>query len=238
MSNIADDLIKHLDKTTKDLLQATASENGFVCYEIEDDEQSIKWKGFYGTVSGVILTCNDKKDKKEILNVVIKSASKSDDLRTQIILNEMYTRESYIYDVVFRAFEQFEVNKKFKPTSFAPKFYKSNLEYKNEIIVLENLASSNYKMYPATKAMDAKHDLTDPNKPTSVRLIDFQRTGFGLPVMDVAIFLYTCSEKKVIEELEDYLRLYYNSLAAHLVKLGSNPDKVYPYSIFFETVER
>ncbi|KAF2889644.1 hypothetical protein ILUMI_16529, partial [Ignelater luminosus] len=77
-------------------------------------------------------------------------------------------------------------------------------------------------------------DLTDPTKPTSVRLIDFQLARLGPPGLDVAIFLYTCSEKKVIEKLEDYLRLYYNSLAAHLVKLGSDPDKVYPYSIFLK----
>ncbi|KAF2887668.1 hypothetical protein ILUMI_18505 [Ignelater luminosus] len=252
-----------------------------------------------------------------------------------------------MYDVVFRSFKQFEVNKKLKPTSLAPKFYKSNLEYKSEILVLENLASSNYKMYQATKVMDAKHvsvvlekyarlhalgfalrdqnitkfeeitnamnemfikflkngnyikavkhialksltslredvdtkaykiyknhiinidkifddlrnaanddytaivhgdgwtnnmmfqydDLNDPTKPTSVRFIDFQLARLGPPVLDLAFFLYTCSEKKVIEALEDYLRLYYNSLVAHLVKLGSDPDKVYPYSIFLK----
>ncbi|KAF2886850.1 hypothetical protein ILUMI_19323 [Ignelater luminosus] len=94
MSNASDGLIEYLDKTTKDLIQGIASENGLVCYEIQEDEQSIKWKGFHGTVIGVTLTCNDKTNKKKILNVVIKSPSKSDALRTQIILNEKYTRES------------------------------------------------------------------------------------------------------------------------------------------------
>lgn len=56
----------------------------------------------------------------------------------------------------------------------------------------------------------------------------------GPPVLDVAYFFYTCSAKELIDNLEKYLGIYYNKLASHLRKLGSNPDKIYPYSIFWE----
>ncbi|KAF2897011.1 hypothetical protein ILUMI_09164 [Ignelater luminosus] len=78
------------------------------------------------------------------------------------------------------------------------------------------------------------NDSNNLNKPISVRFIDFQIAKWGLPVLDIAWFLCTCSEKEVIEQLEDYLRLYHNSLAAHLIKLGSNPDKVYSHSVFLK----
>lgn len=65
-------------------------------------------------------------------------------------------------------------------------------------------------------------------------LIDLQIARLGPPILDISYFLYSCSSKKVIDNYEHYLDKYHDSLSEHLRRLGSNPDELYPYSVFRE----
>ncbi|KAF2893914.1 hypothetical protein ILUMI_12257 [Ignelater luminosus] len=77
-------------------------------------------------------------------------------------------------------------------------------------------------------------DEGNPNKPTKVCLFDFQISRLGPPVLDLSYFLYGCSSKKVIDNLDHYLDIYYESISTHLHRLGCNSKKIYPRLIFQE----
>nr|XP_022920120.1 uncharacterized protein LOC111428703 [Onthophagus taurus] len=63
-------------------------------------------------------------------------------------------------------------------------------------------------------------DVNNPFIPTSMRLIDWQLQKVGSPAEDISYFLYACSDKSVFNNLDDWLRVYHNSLMAQLTKLG------------------
>ncbi|KAF2901787.1 hypothetical protein ILUMI_04403 [Ignelater luminosus] len=81
-------------------------------------------------------------------------------------------------------------------------------------------------------------DKNDPTKPTGMCLIDLQLARLGPPVLDLSYFLYSCGSKEVLNNYQRYLDLYHDSLSVHLRQLGSNPDKLYPYSVFREQWKR
>lgn len=59
-------------------------------------------------------------------------------------------------------------------------------------------------------------------------------TRVGPPVCDLAYFLYGCTTKEVLDNMDTYKAFYYENLSKHIKLLGSNPDVIYPSSAFEE----
>ncbi|KAF2886732.1 hypothetical protein ILUMI_19441 [Ignelater luminosus] len=72
------------------------------------------------------------------------------------------------------------------------------------------------------------------NQPVDIRFIDFQLSRVGPPICDLAYFLYGCTSKEVLDNMNTYKAFYYENLSKHIKLLGSNPDSVYPPSAFEE----
>ncbi|KAF2904589.1 hypothetical protein ILUMI_01587 [Ignelater luminosus] len=329
-------------KEIKRLLAEIAGAEGFQDYKIENTDGSTRGDGYIGIMKTVKIIAKDNR----VLNLIVKSASKSDALRSQVPIERIFKRETYLYDTVFVAFKTFETEKGLRPCHLVPKFYNSLSENKCEVIILENLKEIGYKLYerripmnedhvrlvlteygrlhalsfalkdqdpkkfqnitgcmndhfveymlqsgflnnfikPCIKAQDAfdkskdkrildaykafletirsffegllkdideysvilhgdcwtnnmmfkYEDTLNSTKPTEVCFFDFQISRLGSPVLDLLYFFYTCSPKEIINELDYYLQLYYNSFSDYLRKLGSDPDKILPYSVLQE----
>lgn len=67
-----------------------------------------------------------------------------------------------------------------------------------------------------------------------MRFVDFQFSRLGSPVCDLAYFIYSCTSKEVLDNMNTYKYHYYDSLSKHISLLGSNPNEVYPLSVFEE----
>ncbi|KAJ8883992.1 hypothetical protein PR048_015848, partial [Dryococelus australis] len=73
----------------------------------------------------------------------------------------------------------------------------------------------------------------DGDAPVAACLLDLQIARYSSPFTDIAYFLYCCTEGDVRREAyKSLLSDYYNSLSQFLQKLGSDPDKMFPYSAF------
>ena len=62
-----------------------------------------------------------------------------------------------------------------------------------------------------------------------MRLIDFQVLRAGSPVCDLSYCLYSGASKKIFDNLNDYLKIYYNSFSSFVKSLGSDPEKLFPF---------
>lgn len=51
------------------------------------------------------------------------------------------------------------------------------------------------------------------------------------PVKDLSHAFYSSGSKEVLNDLDKYLNIYYEQFSFSVRKLGSDPEKVYPYSI-------
>jgi hypothetical protein len=67
-----------------------------------------------------------------------------------------------------------------------------------------------------------------------MRLIDWQIIKVGSPVCDLSYCLYSGASKKVFDNLNHYLKIYYDSFSSFLRELGSDPDKLFPFSVLEE----
>jgi len=73
-------------------------------------------------------------------------------------------------------------------------------------------------------------DKANPNKPTGMCLLDFQIAKTASPVIDLSYFFYVSSPKEFMDNLDHYLKIYYESLCQHVRALGSDPEKLFPFS--------
>lgn len=62
-----------------------------------------------------------------------------------------------------------------------------------------------------------------------MKLIDFQLIREGSPVFDLSYFFYTGGTKELFNKLNDFLKIYHDSLSKNLRELGSDPEKLYPF---------
>ncbi|KAJ3638559.1 hypothetical protein MTP99_001912 [Tenebrio molitor] len=80
-----------------------------------------------------------------------------------------------------------------------------------------------------------KYEINHEGKrPIDMRLIDWQIIKVGSPVCDLSYCLYSGASKKVFDNLNHYLKIYYDSFSSFLRELGSDPDKLFPLSVLEE----
>ncbi|GJQ69299.1 hypothetical protein Trydic_g6433 [Trypoxylus dichotomus] len=82
----------------------------------------------------------------------------------------------------------------------------------------------------------------DPNNvatPTEVCLLDFQITRVGSPVLDIAYFIYSCTDKTFREEYFDQaIGIYHSALQQRITDLGSDPYKLIPFNVLKKEFKR
>ncbi|RZB38959.1 EcKinase, DUF1679, and/or APH domain containing protein [Asbolus verrucosus] len=79
-----------------------------------------------------------------------------------------------------------------------------------------------------------KYDVKNGKKLVDVRLIDWQGIKVGSPVCDLAYCLYSGTCKDIFDNLDEYLKIYHKSFSSSLKKLGSDPEKLFPFEAFKE----
>ena len=67
-----------------------------------------------------------------------------------------------------------------------------------------------------------------------MRLLDLQLMKTGSPVCDLSYCLYSGASKSVFDNLEKYLKTYYDSLSSTLHEFGLNPEKIFPFHVLKE----
>ncbi|XP_023012881.2 uncharacterized protein [Leptinotarsa decemlineata] len=75
-----------------------------------------------------------------------------------------------------------------------------------------------------------KYEGGDCNIPSGVSILDWQFSSLRSPVFDLSYFIYAVCSKTELESFEELLQVYYESFAAHLTDLGSDPEEVFPYA--------
>lgn len=70
------------------------------------------------------------------------------------------------------------------------------------------------------------------DKPIEIVLVDWQVIRVMSPVFDLAYFLYSSASEEVLNNIDDYLKLYHEELSDQIRKMGSKPEVLYPYSVF------
>ncbi|KAK9732378.1 Ecdysteroid kinase-like family [Popillia japonica] len=68
--------------------------------------------------------------------------------------------------------------------------------------------------------------------PTDVMLVDWQLLRPTSPVFDLSYFYLTIATEESLNKLDYYLDVYYGELSRHLKELGSDPEVLYPKSVF------
>ncbi|XP_008195690.1 uncharacterized protein LOC103313645 [Tribolium castaneum] len=64
---------------------------------------------------------------------------------------------------------------------------------------------------------------------SEVCFLDFQLSRLASPVYDLSYFLFCCLSEKEAENFDEIIDVYYESFCSFVKKLGSDPDKVFPY---------
>ncbi|KAJ3659962.1 hypothetical protein Zmor_011623 [Zophobas morio] len=77
-------------------------------------------------------------------------------------------------------------------------------------------------------------DTANGRKPVDMRLLDFQLIKVGSPVCDLSYCLYSGASKKVFDNLNEYLQIYHDSLSSFVRELGSDPERLFPFSVLKE----
>ncbi|KAF2904037.1 hypothetical protein ILUMI_02134 [Ignelater luminosus] len=85
-----------------------------------------------------------------------------------------------------------------------------------------------------------KYDnISKPHSPSEVCLLDWQLARAGSPALDLAYFIFTCTDKPLRDQYYDHLiQEYHKSLSSFLRELGSDPDKLFPFEVLQEHLKK
>lgn len=68
-------------------------------------------------------------------------------------------------------------------------------------------------------------------------LLDFQLARCVSPILDLAFFIYSCTDKALRERFNEMLKIYHNKLTSVINSLGSNAEKLYSWETFMKEVK-
>uniref|UniRef100_A0A182K9B0 CHK kinase-like domain-containing protein n=1 Tax=Anopheles christyi TaxID=43041 RepID=A0A182K9B0_9DIPT len=80
----------------------------------------------------------------------------------------------------------------------------------------------------------------DDNKtPSNIKLIDWQLSRYGSPVLDLVYFIFNCTDEELrAHGYQRLLSIYYHSLSEHLHNLGGDVERQYPRSAFRDQLKK
>ncbi|XP_043282276.1 uncharacterized protein [Venturia canescens] len=69
-------------------------------------------------------------------------------------------------------------------------------------------------------------------------LLDFQFARSSNPVLDLSFLIYACSDKQLLDDhYDEILETYHSTLSSSIQSLGSDPQKLYPWTVFMDEVK-
>ncbi|KAF2901786.1 hypothetical protein ILUMI_04402 [Ignelater luminosus] len=137
-------------------LKEIAEEEGFETYKIEKAPGSMKGDGYLGAITAVYVIGKISSGEEKTLHLIVKTASKSDAVRVEAPLADVYEREIYMYKTVIPAFHRLEKERNLSRSLNSAKCYKACMVEKNEALIFENLKVSGYSVWE--KGIPMKHD--------------------------------------------------------------------------------
>jgi thiamine kinase-like enzyme len=76
------------------------------------------------------------------------------------------------------------------------------------------------------------HIDNETNLPSNVLILDWQLSKLASPIHDLSYFLFACISEEDLKDLDAVLQTYYESFSNHLIKMGSDPEELYPLNQF------
>ncbi|XP_043288986.1 uncharacterized protein [Venturia canescens] len=78
----------------------------------------------------------------------------------------------------------------------------------------------------------------DDSDESEAMLLDFQLARSSSPVLDLSFLIYACSDKQLLDNHYDKILETYHSILSNSIKsLGSDPQKLYPWTVFMNEVK-
>ncbi|XP_072379903.1 uncharacterized protein [Diabrotica undecimpunctata] len=140
-------------KEHKTLIDRIASENGFTDYEIITSSGSSKGDNFLGVITAITI-----KDKKKSLDLILKSSYTNKGFREAAPVKDIYAREIFLYERVFKEFKKFQEEHNIEdPFESVPKCYLCFTEDGLECLVMENLKTQHYDLWDKKVPMNPGH---------------------------------------------------------------------------------
>ncbi|XP_055296586.1 uncharacterized protein LOC129565593 [Sitodiplosis mosellana] len=82
-----------------------------------------------------------------------------------------------------------------------------------------------------------RHD--ENRKSFEICLLDWQILRHSSPAIDVAYFIFGCTTKELRDlHYEQFSNIYYDSLSTHIRRLGSDPDKLFPFTLMQQHLQQ
>nr|XP_049462801.1 uncharacterized protein LOC125906714 [Anopheles coluzzii] len=79
----------------------------------------------------------------------------------------------------------------------------------------------------------------DNKTPSNIKLIDWQLSRYGSPVLDLVYFIFNCTDEEMrSHSYQRLLSIYYHSLSEHLHNLGGDVERQYPRIAFREQLKK
>lgn len=78
----------------------------------------------------------------------------------------------------------------------------------------------------------------DRENPKEVIQVDWQLVQEASLVYDLSYFFYTTASEETLAKADAYLDIYYNELSEEIKRLGSDPNILYPRSVFDDEWKR
>lgn len=76
-------------------------------------------------------------------------------------------------------------------------------------------------------------DVNGEKVPARIKVIDYQLARLASPVIDLSFFIYSCTLQDLREKhYDELMKIYHKSLSNYLISVGSDPEKLFPYSAF------
>ncbi|XP_050499200.1 uncharacterized protein LOC126879898 isoform X2 [Diabrotica virgifera virgifera] len=166
-------------KEHRALVDSIARENGFTDYEVITSSGSSKGDNFLGVLTAITI-----KDKEKSLDLILKSSHTNKGFREATPIKEIFSREIYIYEQVFKEFKKFQEEHSIEdPFESVPKFYSSFAEDELEGLVMENLKTQQYELWDKKVPMNPGHI-----KAVLIEYAKFHAVSFAMKQKNPALF--------------------------------------------------
>ncbi|CAG9859338.1 unnamed protein product [Phyllotreta striolata] len=102
--------------------------------------------------------------------------------------------------------------------------FKDCIQYKGTSIILHGDCWSNNIMFKYNRAREIEE----------IKLIDFQMSSTGSPVLDLSYSLYSGAGKDTLNNLDKLLKIYHSTLSEELRLYDCDPQEIYSYETLME----